>query len=111
MPYKMNIIVLRLIIVAQILTAGLALFNGWGYLEWQQVPSSEIAKSPDAVYSINNFLKGWHFFAGVSVGMSICSAFMAFSHRKKIASDWKLTLHWIVSFMPLIFVLWCGRSI
>ena len=93
----MTLGLLKILFLVQILAAGIAVLNGHGYLEWQQVPVQEITSSRDAVYSIKNLLSDWWFFKGVCGGIAVCMLFMAIAYRKEIVDGgWYIKAHWIV---------------
>ena len=108
----MSLFLLRVMLIVEILVAALAIMNGHGYLSWESVPLTEIARSIDATYSIESQHSSWWFFKGISVGTAICSVILALAQRKEIcAGTWTLKVHWAALVIPVIVVFWYGRSI
>lgn len=108
----MSLRLLKIIFLVQILAAGVAVLNGYHYLEWQQVSVEEIRSSPDALYSIKNLLSNWWFFKGVCGGFAVCVGVIAILCRKEIVrGGWYIRVHWIAQALPISAVLIYGRSI
>lgn len=108
----MNLFLLRFILIIEIIIAALAILKGHGYLSWEYVPLTEIARSVDATYSIEDQHSSWWFFKGISVGTAIFSVILALAQRKEIcAGTWTLKVHWAALAIPVIVVFWYGRNI
>lgn len=108
----MSLGLLRILFLVQTLVTGIAILNGHGYLEWQQVSAKEIASSRDAIYSIKNLLSDWWFFKGACGGIAACVSLMAILCRKEIIDGgWYIKAHWMVQVLPISVVLVYGRGI
>ena len=108
----MSLNFLRIMLLVQILAAGIAVFSGHGYLEWQRVPIQEITSSRDAAYAIKNLLSDWWFFKGVCGGVALCMASMATVCRQEILNaQWYIKVHWMAQAFPISAVLVYGHNI
>lgn len=108
----MNAFFLRIVLVFETLIAAWATYQGQLYLAWKQVPQSEIANSPDALFIIENLHSSWWFFKGTCAGMTLCIVLAAFAQYKQIVQGtWWLKAHWAALLIPMLVVFWFGKDI